>query len=125
MYGTSLEGIEQLAVECFQSLLPKVEFLDIPGMRPVTTYLVNGTRVSMLMVPNFQPRRSDIVINNYFNYQGGEKDCEYKDINTNKSWNKCEYISSNLKINVDSFRYKGLVRECFGKVNNYPLKLVI
>src|SRR5699024_2951007 len=74
MYGTSLEGIEQL----------------------------------MLMVPNFQPRRSGIVINNYFNCQGGEKDCEY--------------ISSNLKINVDSFRYKGLVRECFGKVNNYPLK---
>lgn len=33
MYGTSLEGIEQL----------------------------------MVMVPNFQPRRSGIVINNYFN----------------------------------------------------------
>ncbi|WP_353096560.1 hypothetical protein [Tissierella praeacuta] len=37
MYGTYLEGIEQL----------------------------------MIMVPNFQPRRSGIVINNYFNWEGG------------------------------------------------------
>ncbi|WP_176967893.1 hypothetical protein [Proteiniborus ethanoligenes] len=36
MYGTSLEGIEQLAVECFQSLLPMVEFLGIPSTIPVT-----------------------------------------------------------------------------------------
>ena len=34
MYGTYLEGIEQLA-KCIQSLLPTIEFLDIPGMRPV------------------------------------------------------------------------------------------
>lgn len=42
MYGTSLEGIEQL----------------------------------MVMVPNFQPRRSAIVINNYFNCQGGDENCK-------------------------------------------------
>ncbi len=36
MYGTSLEGIEQL----------------------------------MVMVPNFQPKRSGIVIDNYFNWEG-------------------------------------------------------
>ncbi|WP_406241865.1 hypothetical protein [Tissierella carlieri] len=39
MYGTSLEGIEQL----------------------------------MVMVPNFQPRRSGIVINSYFNCEGGKR----------------------------------------------------
>ncbi|SHE53324.1 hypothetical protein SAMN02745784_00963 [Tissierella praeacuta DSM 18095] len=38
MYGTGLEGIEQL----------------------------------MVMVPNFQLRRSGTVINNYFNCQGGD-----------------------------------------------------
>ena len=37
MYGTSLEGIEQL----------------------------------MMAAPNFSPRRSGIVINNYFNCEGG------------------------------------------------------
>lgn len=85
MYGTSLEGIEQL----------------------------------MVMVPNFQPRRSGVVINNYFNCQGGGKDCNCNDINTNKIWNKCGYIGSYLRTNMDSFRYKDLFKECFGKVNNY------
>ena len=88
MYGTSLEGIEQL----------------------------------MVMIPNFQPRRSGIVINNYFNCQGGVKDCNCNDISVNKDWNKCGYIGSDLKINVDSFKYKDLVKECFGKINNYYLK---
>lgn len=47
MYGTSLEGIEQL----------------------------------MVMVPNFQSGGSGIVINNYFNCQGGGKDCDISVIN--------------------------------------------
>ncbi len=50
MYGTSLEGIEQL----------------------------------MIMVPNFQPRRTGIVINNYFNCEGGTKDCNHNVINFSK-----------------------------------------
>ncbi|MCK9443479.1 MAG: hypothetical protein M0Q14_02955 [Tissierellaceae bacterium] len=74
MYGTYLGGIEQLAVECFQSLHPMVKFLDIPDMRLVTTYFIRGTRASMVMVPNFQSRRSVIVVNNYFNYLGGDED---------------------------------------------------
>ncbi|WP_352418031.1 hypothetical protein [Proteiniborus sp.] len=77
----------------------------------------------MLMVPNFQPRRSRIVINNYFNCQGCVKNYNCKDINTNKVWNKCGYIHADLKVNVDRFRYKALVRECFGKVNNYSFKV--
>ncbi|MEG0249385.1 MAG: hypothetical protein RR561_01500 [Peptostreptococcus sp.] len=85
MYGTSLEGIEQL----------------------------------MVMVPNFQPRRSGIVINNYFNCEGGARECN---CNVNNSWHKCGYIGSDLKINVDRCRYTNLVRVCFGKINNYFLK---
>lgn len=50
MYGTSLEGIEQL----------------------------------MVMVPNFQPRRSGIVINNYFNCEGGARECNCNVTNINK-----------------------------------------
>lgn len=65
MYGTSLEGIGQLAVECIQSLLPTVKFLDIPGMRATAIYFINRVRASMVMVPNCQPRRSIIVIYNY------------------------------------------------------------
>ena len=67
MYGTSLEGIEQL----------------------------------MVMVPNFQPRRSGIVINNYFNCQGGDENCNGNVINVNNRWHKCGYIGSDFKINVD------------------------
>jgi len=57
IYGTLLEGIAQLAVECFQSLLPMVEFLDIPGMSPTTIYVINSGRASMHMAPNFQPKK--------------------------------------------------------------------
>lgn len=34
----------------------------------------------MVMAPNFQPRRSGIVINNYFNCEGGVKDCNTKEL---------------------------------------------
>lgn len=30
---------------------------------------------------------------------------------------KCGYIGSNFKINMDRFSYKDLVRECFRKIN--------
>ena len=51
MYGRSLEGIEQLAVEYIQSLLPTVKLLDIPDMRPTPIYFVNRVRSSMLILP--------------------------------------------------------------------------
>ena len=83
-----------------------------------------NTRIEqlMVMVPNFQPRGGGIVINNYFNCEGGVKDCNCNVINVNNRWNKCGYIGSDFKINVDRYRYKDLVRECFGKINNYFLK---
>ena len=87
MYGTSLEGIEQL----------------------------------MMLVPNFQPRKSGIVINNYFNC-GGAKDCNYNVNNISNRCNDCGYIHSDILFNVDKLRYKDLVKECFGKINNHPLK---
>lgn len=52
----------------------------------------------MVMVPNFQPRRSGIVINNYFNCKGGAGDCNCNVINTNKGWDKYGYINLDFKI---------------------------
>ena len=91
-------------------------------MRATTIYLINRVRASMLMVPNFQPRRSGIVINNYFNCQGGTKDCNCNVINVSRDWDKCGYIGSDFKSNVDKKKYKDLVMECFGKVKNNSLR---
>ncbi len=88
MYGTSLEGIEQL----------------------------------MVMVPNFQPRRSGIVINNYFNCQGGDRDCKFSVINVDDSYKNCGHNHLNFKVNVDKKRYKDLVIDCFGKIKNNSLR---
>ncbi|WP_312906867.1 hypothetical protein [Tissierella praeacuta] len=88
MYGTSLEGIEQL----------------------------------MLMVPNFQPRRSGIVINNYFNCEGGVKDCNSSLINISNRCNDRGYIHSSILSNLDKVGYKNLINECFGKTRNYSFK---
>ena len=88
MYGTSLEGLEQL----------------------------------MVMMPNFQPRRRGIVINNYFNCRGGAKDCNCNVINVSKGLDKCGYIGSDYKVNVDKKKYKDLVMECFGKIKNNSLR---
>ena len=88
MYGTSLEGIEQL----------------------------------MVMVPNFQPRRSGIVINNYFNCRGGDEDCKLSMINVDNSCRNCGYNDWNFKNNVDKKRYKDLVMDCFGRIKNNSLE---
>ena len=78
MYGTSLEGIEQL----------------------------------MMAAPNFSPRRRGIVINNYFNYEGGGTKCNYyTDI--------CFYLK---EIDLDEIRYKDLIQDCFSKIKSYALK---
>ncbi|MBU5311592.1 hypothetical protein KQI38_06090 [Tissierella carlieri] len=88
MYGTSLEGIEQL----------------------------------MVLVPNFQPRRSGIVINNYFNCKGGVIDCNCNVINVSNRCNDCGYIHSGILFDMDKVGYKDLVRECFGKIKSYSLR---
>lgn len=88
MYGTSLEGIEQL----------------------------------MMLVPNFEPRRNGIVINNYFNCKGGIKDCNCNVINFSNGCNSCEYIHSDILSDLDKVGYKDLVKYCFGKIKNYSLK---
>ena len=76
----------------------------------------------MVMVPNFQPRRSGIVINNYFNCRGGAKDCNCNVINVSKGLDNCGYIGSNSKVNVDKKKYKDLVMECFGEIKNNSLR---
>ena len=88
MYGTSLEGIEQL----------------------------------MVMVPNFQPRRSGIVINNYFNCRGGDEDCKLSMINVDSSCRNCGYNDWNFKVNVDKKKYKDLVMNCFGRIKIHSLR---
>jgi hypothetical protein len=88
MYGTSLEGIEQL----------------------------------MVMVPNFQPRRSGIVINNYFNCRGGDKDCKIGVINVDNSCRDCVSDDLDCQINLDKKRYKDLVMDCFGRRKNNSLR---
>lgn len=88
MYGTTLEGIEQL----------------------------------MTLVPNFEPRESGIVINNYFNCEGGVKDCNCNVISVSNECDNCGYTNSNLKFNVDKLEYKDLIKDSFGKLNNYTLK---
>lgn len=88
MYGTSLEGIEQL----------------------------------MVMVPNFQPRRSGIVINNYFNCRGGDEDCKIGVINVDNSCRDCVSDDLDCQINLDKKRYKDLVMDCFGRIKNNSLR---
>ena len=88
MYGTSLEGIEQL----------------------------------MVMVPNFQPRGSGMVINNYFNCQGGDENCKLSVINVDDNCKNCGYDDWNFKVNVDKKRYKDIVMDCFGRIKNHSLR---
>ena len=83
---------------------------------------LEGTEELMVMVPNFQPRRSGIVINNYFNCRRGVKDCNCNVINVSKDLDKCGYIGSDFEANVDKKRYKDLVMECFGKIKNNSLR---
>lgn len=76
----------------------------------------------MVMVPNFQPRRSGIVINNYFNCRGGDGDCRLSMINVDDICKNCGYNAWSCKDNVDKKRYKDLVLECFGKVESNSLR---
>lgn len=50
---------------------------------------LEGIEQLMVMVPNFHSRRSGIVINNYFNCEGGAEDCNCNLINVSKGWGKC------------------------------------
>ena len=83
---------------------------------------LGGIEQLMVMAPNFQPRRSGIVINNYFNCEGGVKDCNSSLINVSNRCNDCEDIHSSFLSNVDKVSYKGLINECFRKIRNYSLK---
>jgi hypothetical protein len=60
----------------------------------------------MVTVPNFQPRRSGIVINNYFNCQGGEEDCKLSVINVDERCMSCRYKELNFAVNMDKKRYR-------------------
>ncbi len=96
------------------------------GLRTMSKLFMYGTsleRIEQLMVkvPNFQPRRSGIVINNYFNCKGGVKDCNSV-INVSNRCNDCGDIHSSFLSNMDKISYKGLINECFRKIRNYSFK---
>ena len=66
----------------------------------------------MMMAPNFTPRKSGIVINNYFNCQAGGAKCNcYTDIYF--------YFET---AEADAIKYKDLIQDCFRKIKNYALK---
>ena len=88
MYGTSLEGIEQL----------------------------------MMMAPNFIPRGSGIVINNYFNCEGGVVDCNRSTSSVRERSNTNMYINLKEKLKGDEIKYSDLVKDSFGKSNNNALR---
>lgn len=86
MYGTSLEGIEEL----------------------------------MMLVPNFQPRRSGIVINNYFNCKRGVKDCNCNMINVSNRCNDCGYIHCDILSNVGKVDTKIWLKNALEKLKTIP-----
>lgn len=89
MYGTSLEGIEQL----------------------------------MMMAPNFIPRGSGIMIQNHFNCEEGVVNCNCCESNVkNRS---CTSVCFNLKekLKGDEIKYKDLIKDCFGKINNNAFRI--
>lgn len=97
------------------------------GLRTMSKLFMYGTSLDgigqlMVMVPNFQPRRSGIVINNYFNCIGGDKDYKLSMINVDNSCRNCGYHGWNFKINVHKKRFIDLAMDCSGKSNNYYLK---
>src|SRR5699024_5186978 len=81
-----------------------------------------GIEQLMIMVPNFQPRRSGIVINNYFNWEGCVKNCNCNIVNVRNGCAICGGTSFDTKLNIYEVEYKDLVRYCFGKIKNYYLK---
>lgn len=83
---------------------------------------LEGIEQLMIMVPNFQPRRCGVVINNYFNCEGGARDCNSSLINGSNRCNDCGYIHPSFLSNVDKMRYKSLIKDCFGKIKNLSFK---
>lgn len=64
------------------------------GLSTISKLFMYGTPLEaieqlMVMVPNFHPRRSGIIINNYFNYEGGDENCHRR-----------EYIPFNTRSNI-------------------------
>ncbi|WP_353096055.1 hypothetical protein [Tissierella praeacuta] len=53
---------------------------------------LEGIEQLMMLVPNFEPRRSGIIINNYFNCEGGVKDCNCNVVNVRNGCATCEGI---------------------------------
>lgn len=66
--------------------MPKNKKRGLRTMSKLFMYGISleGIEQLMVTVPNFQPRRSGKVVNNYFNCEGDIKDCNCNVINVNK-----------------------------------------
>ena len=77
----------------------------------------------MMMAPNFIPRGSGIVIQNYFNREGGVFNCDCcEDSERSKSFTNIR-INLEGKLEGDEIKYKDLIKASFGQINNNDLRI--
>lgn len=83
---------------------------------------LGGIEQLMMLAPNFPSRRSGIVINNHFNFEGDIKTCNSCGSNIKSRCNACDCIYLKTRLNNDEIRYTDLLKDCFGRIKNYALK---
>ena len=95
-------------------------------MSSMSRFFMYGTSLEeieqlMMQTPNFSLRRSGIVINNYFNREGGGAKCNCcEKINRASCYTDiCFYLKER---EMDEIKYKELIQDCFRKIKNYTLK---
>ncbi|SMB80058.1 hypothetical protein SAMN00017405_0831 [Desulfonispora thiosulfatigenes DSM 11270] len=84
---------------------------------------LEGIEKLMMAAPNFSPRDSGIIIQNYFNCDGGVVNCNNCGSNArNRSYiSTCFYLKE--KLNGNEIKYKDLVKDCFGRLKNNTLRI--
>lgn len=83
---------------------------------------LEGIEKLMMMAPNFIPRRSVIVIQNYFNREGGIFNCDCcEDNERSKSFTNIR-INLEEKLEGDKIKNKDLIKASFRQINNNDLR---
>lgn len=83
---------------------------------------LEGIERLMMMAPNFIPRGSGIVINNYINCEGGGLDSSYFESSMNGRFSINMYINLKERLKGAEIKYSDLVKDSFGKLNNNALR---
>ncbi len=83
---------------------------------------LGGIEQLMMLASSFISRESGIVIQNYFNCEGGVVNCNCRESSARGICytDICSYFKGNLK--VDRIEYVDLLKKCFGKIKNHSLK---